>query len=109
MTRLRSSNSVIFIIRLRSNASVFAFAFDEQVTQLRTLFQLFQTLVYICVLTVNKTIFTKKDNYELVRLIKKLVLMSVNLTHSARNSVNTETAIRASVSRDVPVYSHPSP
>ena len=40
--------------------NAFAFAFDEQVKQLRTLFQLFQTLVYICVLTVNKTFFTKK-------------------------------------------------
>jgi len=51
----------IFINRLRSNANAFVFAFNEQVKQLRTLFQLFPTFVYVCMLTVNKTIFYDKD------------------------------------------------
>jgi len=44
------------INRLQSNANA-----DEQVKQLRTLFQLFQMLVYIYVLTRKKTVFYEKD------------------------------------------------
>jgi len=43
--------------RLPWNVNAFTFAFDEQVKQFRTLFQ---ALVYICMLTVNKTILYEK-------------------------------------------------
>ena len=80
---------MIFISRLRLNANAFAFAFDEQVKQLRMLFQLFQALVYICVLTVNKTICYEKRHKIPNSRLTKSALMSVNLTHSVRNLANT--------------------